>query len=153
MAHRGRLNVLANIIGKSPQEIFREFEDAEADLHHGRGDVKYHLGYHNDWTTLSGRKIHLTLCANPSHLEFVNPVALGLVRAKQYRDAFQAEYGTKLGFMSFFVKAVIEGLKRFPELNAEVRGWDIAYRYYYDIGIAVGGARGSSSPSSATPSG
>jgi len=75
MAHRGRLNVLANIIGKSPQEIFREFEDAEADLHGGRGDVKYHLGYYNDWTTLSGCKIHLTLCANPSHLEFVNPVA------------------------------------------------------------------------------
>ena len=61
---------------------------------------------------------------------------------QQYRDAFHAEYGTKLGFMSFFVKAVIEGLKRFPELNAEIRGWDIAYRYYYDIGIAVGGGKG-----------
>ncbi|HEX4645162.1 MAG TPA: thiamine pyrophosphate-dependent enzyme, partial [Verrucomicrobiae bacterium] len=83
MAHRGRLNVLANIIGKSPREIFREFADADPELYVGRGDVKYHLGYSGDWTTASGRKIHLSLCFNPSHLEFVDPVALGRVRAKQ----------------------------------------------------------------------
>jgi 2-oxoglutarate dehydrogenase E1 component len=86
MAHRGRLNVLANIIGKSPREIFREFEDKDHDLHTGRGDVKYHLGYVNDWTTASGHKVHLSLCFNPSHLEFVNPVAMGRMRAKQDRD-------------------------------------------------------------------
>ncbi len=51
MAHRGRLNVLANIIGKSPQEIFREFEDRDAKLFVGRGDVKYHLGYQNEYRT------------------------------------------------------------------------------------------------------
>jgi 2-oxoglutarate dehydrogenase E1 component len=85
MAHRGRLNVLANIIGKSPREIFREFEDADADLHQGGGDVKYHLGYVNDWKTASGHTVHLALCFNPSHLEFVNPVALGRIRAKQDR--------------------------------------------------------------------
>jgi len=85
MAHRGRLNVLANIIGKSPREIFREFEDKDADLHVGAGDVKYHLGYVNDWQTSSGRKVHLALCFNPSHLEFVNPVAMGRLRAKQDR--------------------------------------------------------------------
>ena len=50
MAHRGRLNVLANIMGKSPREIFREFEDVDPELHGGRGDVKYHLGYSSDWT-------------------------------------------------------------------------------------------------------
>ncbi len=83
MAHRGRLNVLANIIGKSPREIFREFEDAEPELHLSGGDVKYHLGYSNDWTTASKRRVHLTLCFNPSHLEFVNPVASGRVRALQ----------------------------------------------------------------------
>jgi 2-oxoglutarate dehydrogenase E1 component len=83
MAHRGRLNVLANIIGKSPREIFWEFEDPDPELHLGRGDVKYHLGYSNDWKTASGRKVHLSLCFNPSHLEFVNPVALGRMRAKQ----------------------------------------------------------------------
>ena len=84
MAHRGRLNVLANIIGKSPWEIFREFDDpltAES----GGGDVKYHLGYSNDYELASGEKIHLSLCFNPSHLEFVNPVAVGRMRAKQDR--------------------------------------------------------------------
>ena len=85
MAHRGRLNVLANIIGKSPREIFREFEDKDPDLHLGGGDVKYHLGYVNDYQTSSGRKIHLSLCFNPSHLEFVNPVAMGRLRAKEDR--------------------------------------------------------------------
>src|SRR5215467_13016214 len=86
MAHRGRLNVLANIMGKSPRQIFREFADLDPDLYiGGRGDVKYHLGYSSDWETQSGRKIHLSLCFNPSHLEFVNPVALGRMRAKQDR--------------------------------------------------------------------
>ncbi len=85
MAHRGRLNVLANIIGKSPQHIFREFDDVDPALHTGRGDVKYHLGYSSDWTTHAGHKIHLSLCFNPSHLEFVNGVALGRTRAKQDR--------------------------------------------------------------------
>ena len=83
MAHRGRLNVLANIIGKSPREIFREFEDTDAKSRNGAGDVKYHLGYSNDWTTATGKKVHLSLCFNPSHLEFVNPVAAGRVRARQ----------------------------------------------------------------------
>ena len=86
MAHRGRLNVLANIIGKSPREIFREFEDADHELYAGGGDVKYHLGYVNDWKTASGHTVHLSLCFNPSHLEFVNPVAMGRLRAKQDRD-------------------------------------------------------------------
>ena len=85
MAHRGRLNVLANIIGKSPQDIFREFEDIDPELYRGGGDVKYHLGYYNDYLTSTGAKVHLSLCFNPSHLEFVNPVAVGLTRAKQDR--------------------------------------------------------------------
>ena len=85
MAHRGRLNVLVNIIGKSPSEIFREFEDKDPDLHLGGGDVKYHLGYASDWETAAGKKVHLALCFNPSHLEYVNPVAMGRLRAKQDR--------------------------------------------------------------------
>lgn len=85
MAHRGRLNVLANIIGKSPREIFREFEDKDPDLYQGGGDVKYHMGYSSDYRTGSGRMVHLSLCFNPSHLEFVNPVAMGRVRSKQDR--------------------------------------------------------------------
>lgn len=86
MAHRGRLNVLSNIIGKRPLDIFWEFNDPRPDLHRGRGDVKYHLGYSGDWTTAEGTNVHLSLCFNPSHLEFVNPVALGRTRAKSQRD-------------------------------------------------------------------
>jgi len=86
MAHRGRLNVLANIMGKNPRQIFREFDDADADQNMGRGDVKYHLGYSTDWKCASGARVHLSLCFNPSHLEFVNTVALGRLRAKQDRS-------------------------------------------------------------------
>jgi 2-oxoglutarate dehydrogenase E1 component len=85
MAHRGRLNVLANIMGKHPRTIFREFEDKDPEMHRGRGDVKYHLGYSSDWVTQAGQSIHLSLAFNPSHLEFVNAVAMGRVRAKQDR--------------------------------------------------------------------
>ena len=83
MAHRGRLNVLANIMHKPPREIFREFEDADPESHLGGGDVKYHLGYSSDWPTANGTSVHLSLCFNPSHLEYINPIALGRVRAKQ----------------------------------------------------------------------
>jgi len=85
MAHRGRLNVLANILEKSPKDIFREFDDIDPELHVGRGDVKYHLGHNSEWRTASGHKVHLSLCFNPSHLEYVSAVALGRVRAKQDR--------------------------------------------------------------------
>lgn len=94
MAHRGRLNVLANIMGKSPSQIFREFTDADPERYEGRGDVKYHLGYSNDWVTADGRQVHLSLCFNPSHLEFVNPVLMGRVRAKQDRREDQARRDT-----------------------------------------------------------
>jgi 2-oxoglutarate dehydrogenase E1 component len=85
MAHRGRLNVLANIVGKRPVDIFREFEDPYSDWYLGRGDVKYHLGASGDWQAANGAKVHVSLCFNPSHLEYVNPVAMGRIRAKQDR--------------------------------------------------------------------
>jgi 2-oxoglutarate dehydrogenase E1 component len=85
MAHRGRLNVLANIIGKRPVDIFREFEDPYSDWYRGRGDVKYHLGASGDWHAANGQKLHVSLSFNPSHLEYVNPVAMGRTRAKQDR--------------------------------------------------------------------
>ncbi len=85
MAHRGRLNVLANILGKNPRTIFREFDDADPELYLGKGDVKYHLGYSSDWQTSQGKSLHLSLAFNPSHLEFVNTVVLGRARAKQDR--------------------------------------------------------------------
>ena len=85
MAHRGRLNVLANIMGKSPAQIFHEFADNDPERFVGGGDVKYHMGYSYDHVTSTGKRMHLSLCFNPSHLEFVNPVLLGRVRAKQDR--------------------------------------------------------------------
>lgn len=85
MAHRGRINVLANTMNKPPADIFSEFEDKNFEELRGRGDVKYHLGYSADRETEAGHQVHLSLCFNPSHLEFVNPVALGRMRAKQDR--------------------------------------------------------------------
>jgi 2-oxoglutarate dehydrogenase E1 component len=85
MAHRGRLNVLANLIGKSPSLIFAEFEDIDPESVLGGGDVKYHMGYSSDHLTRAGDAIHLSLAFNPSHLEAVDPVVMGRVRAKQRR--------------------------------------------------------------------
>lgn len=83
MAHRGRLNVLTNIMGKPQEQVFAEFEGLEfEDSDNFDGDVKYHYGYSNDVTTAGGNQVHLTLCPNPSHLEAVNPVVEGLSRAK-----------------------------------------------------------------------
>lgn len=82
MAHRGRLNVLANIMQKSYAEIFSEFEGKEHEEAIFEGDVKYHLGYTSLVETSLGKKVKLNLCPNPSHLESVNPVVQGIVRAK-----------------------------------------------------------------------
>lgn len=83
MAHRGRLNVLANIMGKTYEQIFNEFEGtAVPDLSYGDGDVKYHLGYSSIIKTNEDREVHLKLVPNPSHLESVNPVVEGFARAK-----------------------------------------------------------------------
>ena len=81
MAHRGRLNVLANIMKKSCQDIFAEFAGKEYNEEIVLGDVKYHLGYNNTITTDKGRQVKLNLVPNPSHLEAVDPVALGISRA------------------------------------------------------------------------
>ena len=83
MAHRGRLNVLANIMGKTYEQIFSEFEGtAQLDQTMGSGDVKYHMGFGSQVKTPNGDSIHLKLMPNPSHLEAVNPVVAGFARAK-----------------------------------------------------------------------
>ena len=88
MAHRGRLNVLINLLGKSPMELTREFEGTKTPI--GAGDVKYHLGYSSNIST-PGHPLHLVLAFNPSHLEIVSPVVQGSVRARQQR------YNDKIG--------------------------------------------------------
>ena len=86
MAHRGRLNVLANIIGKPYDSIFTEFEDIrDPNSIQGSGDVKYHLGATGKYKTWNGKVITVSVASNPSHLEWVNPVVEGIVRAKQTR--------------------------------------------------------------------
>ncbi|MGE0786235.1 MAG: 2-oxoglutarate dehydrogenase E1 component [Sandaracinaceae bacterium] len=84
MAHRGRLNVLINFLELPPIDILAAFEDAHPEAYMGSGDVKYHLGHSTD-RMIDGRRVHLTLSFNPSHLEFINPVVEGRVRAKQDR--------------------------------------------------------------------
>ena len=82
MAHRGRLNVLANLMGKSIESIFQEFEGVTPENIKGDGDVKYHMGYSSMYETRSGKQVNLKLAPNPSHLEAVDPVVEGFVRAK-----------------------------------------------------------------------
>ena len=82
MAHRGRLNVLANILGKSYTDIFTEFEGKALEDSAFAGDVKYHMGYSNDRLCRNGQSVHLSLAPNPSHLETVNAVVVGMARAK-----------------------------------------------------------------------
>ena len=83
MAHRGRLNILANIMGKTYEQIFSEFEGtATMDQTMGSGDVKYHMGYGSEVQTPDNKTMHLKLMPNPSHLEAVNPVVVGFARAK-----------------------------------------------------------------------
>ncbi len=90
MAHRGRINVLVNVLGKSPEELFSEFEGHyDPDTLTGSGDVKYHKGFSSDIQTPGG-PVHVTLAFNPSHLEIVNPVVEGSVRARQERRADDA---------------------------------------------------------------
>ncbi len=88
MAHRGRLNVLANVLGKTYNDIFAEFEGKAFGSDGFAGDVKYHMGYSSDKKVRSGKSVHLSLTPNPSHLEAVNPVVEGISRAKidQYHD-------------------------------------------------------------------
>ncbi len=93
MAHRGRLNVLANIIGKSYDSIFTEFEDIpDVNSIEGSGDVKYHLGASGRYKTRNGESIAVSVASNPSHLEWVNPVVEGIVRAKQNRLGDKKEH-------------------------------------------------------------
>lgn len=85
MSHRGRLNVMVHIVGRPPSEIFTDFEDVDPRSVLGGGDVKYHVGATGEYRTMSGRVVDIHLVSNPSHLEAVDPVAMGRARAKQAR--------------------------------------------------------------------
>src|SRR5712691_1932095 len=85
MSHRGRLNVIIHIAKRPPEQVFAEFEDVDPRSVLGSGDVKYHIGATGEYVTKSGKKIHIHLASNPSHLEAVDPVTVGRTRAKQDR--------------------------------------------------------------------
>jgi 2-oxoglutarate dehydrogenase E1 component len=141
MAHRGRLNVLANILHKSPRDIFREFLDADPTANLGRGDVKYHLGRSSDLVTAEGRAIHVSLCFNPSHLEFVDAIALGRVRAKQdrYGDR-RRERGLALlvhGDAAFAGQGIVQETLNLSQLEAYETGGTIHVVVNNQIGFTT----------------
>ncbi|MGA2987058.1 MAG: thiamine pyrophosphate-dependent enzyme, partial [Terriglobia bacterium] len=85
MSHRGRLNVMVHIVGKSAEDVFARFEDVDPRTFLGGGDVKYHLGATGNYVTAHGAAVEIHMVSNPSHLEAVDPVAVGRARAKQAR--------------------------------------------------------------------
>ncbi len=138
MAHRGRLNVLANIFNKTYKDIFSEFEGKDYDDDTIEGDVKYHLGYTSVENTDSGKKVKLNLCPNPSHLESVGPVALGISRAKLDRK-FERNF-TKLCPIIIHGDAAIAGQGVVYELvqMANLEGYNAGGTVHIVINNQVG---------------
>jgi 2-oxoglutarate dehydrogenase E1 component len=150
MAHRGRLNVLANIMGKDPAQIFREYEDKDPDQYTGRGDVKYHLGYHSDWQTDEGRRVHLALCFNPSHLEFVPALACGRARSFQDRnDDFEHRRSMVIqihGDASFAGEGIVQETLNLSGLGAYKTGGSLHVIINNQIGFTTNPEDSRSSP-------
>ncbi|MBW2277041.1 MAG: 2-oxoglutarate dehydrogenase E1 component, partial [Deltaproteobacteria bacterium] len=149
MPHRGRLNVLANIMGKRPAAIFREFEDRDAKLQIGGGDVKYHQGFHRNWRTAAGAELHVALMFNPSHLEFVNPVAMGRLRAKQDRsDDWDRELGLLVlvhGDAAFIGEGIVQESLNLSQLDGYSVGGALHVVINNQIGFTTPPEQGRSS--------
>jgi len=130
MAHRGRLNMLVNILGKSPAELFDEFDGVKADEldNVNSGDVKYHKGYSSDVPTPGG-DVHLALAFNPSHLEIINPVVLGSVRARQVRR--------KDSNKNVVVPVLIHGDAAFEGQGVNMELFNMAMVEGYDVGGTI----------------
>jgi len=148
MAHRGRLNVMANVMGKSPALVFREFEDSDPQRSFGRGDVKYHLGLSSKWVTETQREIDLTLCFNPSHLEFVGPVVLGRVRSRQDRltENFTRIMGIIIhGDAAFAGQGVVQEMLNMSEIPGFRTGGTLHIILNNQIGFTTGPGQSRSS--------
>ena len=128
MAHRARLNVLINIMGQSPKELFKAFEGTK-DYGLTTGDVKYHLGFANDIQTSRG-PIHLSLAFNPSHLEFINPVVMGSVRARQDREPKDTQ-------KDYALAVVIHGDAAFSGQGIVMETLSMSKTRAYDIGGTI----------------
>jgi 2-oxoglutarate dehydrogenase E1 component len=142
MAHRGRLNVLANIMGKTYEQIFSEFEGtAIPDTTMGSGDVKYHLGYGSQPTTANGKLINLKLAPNPSHLEAVNPVVEGFCRAKA-DVVYNSEYAKVLpilihGDASIAGQGIVYEVLQMSKLDGYETGGTIHFVINNQIGFTT----------------
>ena len=138
-AHRGRLNVLANFMGKPFEAIFSEFQgnSSQPENIQGAGDVKYHLGTSSD-RTFDGKKVHLSLTANPSHLEAVNPVVVGKVRAKQ--DQKEDLGRRKVAALLIHGDAAFSGQGLVPETLdlSELKGYRIGGTIHFIINNQIG---------------
>jgi 2-oxoglutarate dehydrogenase E1 component len=151
MPHRGRLNVLANFVGKPFAAIFSEFQgnSTNPDHVHGSGDVKYHLGTSGD-REISGRTIHLSLAANPSHLEAVDPVVLGKVRAKQLQrgdtDRNQVAGILMHGDAAFAGQGLVAESLELSELNGFCTGGTVHIIVNNQIGFTTAPSAARSSP-------
>jgi 2-oxoglutarate dehydrogenase E1 component len=142
MAHRGRLNVLANIMGKTYEQIFTEFEgSAVPDQTMGSGDVKYHLGFGSETTTATGKTVHLKLMPNPSHLEAVDPVVVGFARAKA-DILYQSEYDKILpilihGDASVAGQGIVYEVLQMSELDGYYTGGTMHFVINNQIGFTT----------------
>lgn len=126
MAHRGRLNVLLNIMGKSSKELFDEFE-GKKDYGMTSGDVKYHLGFSSDIQTQGGA-LHLSLAFNPSHLEFISPLVMGSVRARQDRANAKGNYA---------LAVMIHGDSAFTGQGVVMETLNMSQTRAYDVGGSI----------------
>jgi 2-oxoglutarate dehydrogenase E1 component len=139
MAHRGRLNVLANIMGKTYSHIFNEFEgNAVPDMTMGDGDVKYHMGYSSQVETTSGKTINLKLSPNPSHLEAVNPVVEGFARAKA-DILYNSEYSKVLPILIHGDAALPgQGVSYEVVQMSQLKGYDTGGTLHFVINNQIG---------------
>jgi len=142
MPHRGRLNVMANVLGKPYDQIFAEFEGSFLPANvQGDGDVKYHLGYARDHVTRTGQKLHVALLSNPSHLEAIDPVVEGIVHAKQkfLRDIERRRVMPLLlhGDAAFTGQGIVMETMSLSELNAYHNGGTIHIIINNQIGFTT----------------
>jgi 2-oxoglutarate dehydrogenase E1 component len=141
MAHRGRLNVLVNVLKKSYEQVFSEFSDAPyEDQHNFSGDVKYHMGY-SSTVDVDGKAVHLALAFNPSHLEAVDPVVQGIARAKQelrYKNDFNALVPVLIhGDAAVIGQGVVTETMNFSNLNGYSTGGTIHLVINNQIGFTT----------------
>ncbi|HEX8789952.1 MAG TPA: 2-oxoglutarate dehydrogenase E1 component [Polyangiaceae bacterium] len=138
MAHRGRLNVLVNVMGKNVRQIFAAFDDKRPERFLGAGDVKYHLGYSADVSTQSGRHVHMSMTFNPSHLEWVDPVVEGRVRAKIDRRKRKSTMPLLVhGDASFMGQGVVEETLNLSQLEGYTTGGTIHLVVNNQIGFTT----------------